>query len=133
MLVFRTLLFSSCLLLAALTGCDDKEPKSSSFSVGTDGEYPVPGLGFDGEVMVSVRHVGYGSRMDPEDRMDEPSIGNLRVVDDDSTLAEDNLMFEGETLRFNYDDTTYELLVESFDLDDDNPRDSRATLVVERL
>jgi len=133
MLVFRTLLFSSCLALAALAGCEDEAPHSTSFSVGTDGEYPVPGLGFDGEVMVSVRHVGYGPMNEPEDRIDQPSIGNLRVLDDDSTLAEDSLMFEGETLRFNYDDTTFELSVESFDIDEDAPRESRATLIVERL
>ncbi len=131
--------FWSSLCLAVLvvsgfvaTGCNDDEPDTSAFAVGPDNEYPIPGLGLNNEVFISVRHVGVEpNRVDSE----EPSIGGLRVIDDESTLAEDPLMFQGDTLRFNYDDTTFELTVlefndESYDRGDP---DARATLVVEIL
>lgn len=133
--MLRFLLLSLCAAVCVsplvLIGCDDDESGSSSFDVGPDGEYPIPGLGLNNAVSISVRHVGFEPRISDDD----PSIGNVRVLDKDSTLAEDMLMFQGETLRFNYDDNTYELTVEDFYLPSTTPGDPgvRATLTVERL
>lgn len=116
----------------AVSGCDEKQEDSATFDVGPDNDYPIPGLGLDNQVLIEVRHVG----LEPmRGSADEPSIGGLRVVDDTSTLAEDGLMYEGDTLRFNYDNRTFELTVvefnaESYGLGDP---DARATLMVEIL
>lgn len=137
--MFRIALLSMALSMALsvtlLAGCDDPDERRVTFEVGPDGSYPIPGLNLNNAVEIQTRHVGYEPRVNPQDRADEPSIGDLRVVDDDSTLADDRVMFQGETLRFNYDDTTFELTLDSFYLPTEEAGDpgARATLVVERL
>ena len=56
--MFRVLLLATCLAVLPVMGCGDGRESSTSFDVGPDGQYPIPGLGFDNRVLVSVRHVG---------------------------------------------------------------------------
>lgn len=129
--MFRLFLLTCCLMFPALVGCDDDDEDGVSFQVAPDDEFPIPGLGLRNRVYVSVRHVGYQRDADPED--EDPSIGMMRIYDDESSLADDPRMFEGDTLRFTYDDSTFSLEVVEFEFEDEDLRQGKATLSVERL
>lgn len=129
--MLRLILLTCCLSLTALVGCDDEGSEEVSFQVAPNDEFSIPGLGLNDRVYVSVRHVGYTREEDADDG--PPSIGQLRVYDDENSLADEPLMYEGDTLRFTYDDATFALTVEGFEFEGDDFRRAKADLLVERL
>ena len=129
--MLRLILLTCCLSLTALVGCDDEGSEEVSFQVAPNDEFSIPGLGLNGRVYVSVRHVGYTREEDVDSG--PPSIGQVRVYDDDNSLADEPLMYQGDTLRFTYDDSTFSMTVEGFEFMDGDKRQAKADLLVERL
>lgn len=129
--MLRLILLTCCLSLAGLLGCDDEGSDDVSFQVAPNDEFSIPGLGLRNRVYVSVRHVGYTREEDVDEG--PPSVGQLRVYDDENSLADEPLMYEGDTVRFTYDDSTFSLTVEGFEFEDADKRQAKADLLVERL